>query len=500
MDSVRPLARLKVAAGQPVPLSGSECPWLAGCQRLRTADPQAPMTVEVVLRHPKPVAEPGAFRTAPGSDLAASPEQLRAVEAFARANGLKVGEVDAESRTVRLDGTAAQQQKAFGVQLAQYRTAEGAVYRGYDGTIKLPTALAAQVEGVLGLDDHPVAQPHFVRASAQATGFTPPQVAQMYNFPLGVSGRGQTIGIVELGGGYKPEDLQTYFRQLNIPQPSVTDVSVDLGHNSPTGNPDSADGEVCLDIDVAGAVAPNSNLRVYFAPNLSLGFANAIKKASKECNVVSISWGGPEDRWSGMMRNVMNSALQDAAARGVNVFCASGDNGSGDGLSGKHVDFPASSPYSIGCGGTHFESIANETVWNDGAGHGATGGGVSSIFAQPGYQSGSHVPAPGGRGVPDVAGDASPRTGYLIRADGQEFTVGGTSAVAPLWSGLTALLAEGAGRPLGYLNPFLYQHPEAFHDIRVGNNGDFSAAPGWDATTGQGSPDGSRLLEALRAA
>jgi kumamolisin len=194
---------------------------------------------------------------------------------------------------------------------------------------------------------------------------------------------------------------------------------------------------------------------------------------------------------------------------GVTVYCAAGDNGANDfppgpqQQPGNHVDFPASSPNVVGCGGTHISvsgnSITEEVVWND-PGNGATGGGVSTLFPKPAYQ-GSGVQGTT-RGVPDVAGDASPLSGYSVRVDGQQAVIGGTSAVAPLWAGLTALLNQELGAPVGFINPRLYAlaGSDAFHDITQGNNNGFNAGPGWDACTGLGRPDGANLLARLKSA
>jgi len=208
-----------------------------------------------------------------------------------------------------------------------------------------------------------------------------------------------------------------------------------------------------------------------------------------------------------------NSALQAIAALGVTVCVAAGDNGSSDGVSdGKyHVDFPASSPYSLACGGTSLRlsgtKISSEVVWNDGASGGATGGGVSDTFPLPSYQSKAKVPTSAnkgkfkGRGVPDIAGDADPATGYKVESDGSSFAVGGTSAVAPLWAGLITLFNQSLGKAVGFLNPNLYQSVATtkgtFRDITSGNNGHFKAATGWDACTGWGSPIGTAIQSAL---
>ncbi len=440
------------------------------------------------------------------------------VKAFAKEHHLTVSEVSAERRTVKLEGTAANMCSAFGVTLGRYQH-EGHEYRGRTGTIQVPADLAPSVEAVLGLDNRPQARTHFRvrghrlphKASATSVSYTPRQVAQLYQFPLDVDGTGQTVGILELGGGYKPADLKKYFPSEGVKEPTVISVSVDKAKNAPT-TPSSADGEVLLDIEVIGSVAPGAKIVVYFAPNTTQGFQDAlttaIHDATNNPSVISISWGGAESTWTAQSMTAFDSAAQDAGALGVTICAASGDNGSTDGVTdGKnHVDFPASCPHILACGGTSLQSangaITSETVWNDGSGGGAGGGGFSNQFPLPSYQSGIKVTPPSGegRGVPDVCGDADPETGYKVLVDGESLVIGGTSAVAPLWSGLIALLNQELGKPLGFLQPVLYGLPGsdgAFHDITSGSNGAFSAGPGWDPCTGLGSPEGENLLKAL---
>jgi kumamolisin len=501
---------------------------LAGSERepigTRVGDQPGDETIEVsVILKPKVRAavphKGGAlvsrqeFAAKHGADSGA----IEKVKQFAKDNNLTVGEVSAERRTVKLEGSAANMARAFEVQLGRYQH-EGHQYRARTGVIQLPADLAPSVEAVLGLDNRPQAKAHFRvrgaqsrKASAAGVSYTPRQVAQLYQFPLDVDGTGETVGIIELGGGYKPADLKTYFSSLGINQPTVISVSVDKGTNSPT-NPNSADGEVLLDIEVVGAVAPGAKIAVYFAPNTSQGFQDALTTAihdsSNKPSVISISWGSAESTWTAQAMTAFDSAAQDAAALGVTICAASGDNGSSDGVNdgANHVDFPASSPHILGCGGTSLKSangaIQSETVWNDGTQGGAGGGGFSTQFPLPAWQAAAKIVAPsgGGRGVPDVAGDADPETGYSVLVDGESMVIGGTSAVAPLWSGLIALLNEKLGKPLGFLQPTLYGLPQsdgAFHDITSGSNGAFSAGPGWDAASGLGTPSGENLLEAL---
>lgn len=501
----------------PGELKGSAVPGLGRCQLLRGACPMEPVTVSVILKRPQELRVPAGSKPLTPAEMTrfqASPAQIQSVKDFAREHGLEVASVDPRTRTVKLQGTAMQMGKAFGVHLDLFKDDEGNTFRAYRGGIRLPRTMAGNVEGVLGLDNRPLARPRNSGFSPRTSGgYTPPQVASLYNFPRGTDGTGQTIGIIELGGGYNEADLKAYFQKLGIPEPDVKAVSVDGGQNTPTGKPDSADGEVALDIDVAGAVAPGAKIVVYFANNTLQGFVDAVNQAAHDQenhpNTLSISWGSSEDRFPASARNSFNNVLKDAAAMGVNVFAASGDSGSSDGIpwGGNHVDFPAASPYAIGCGGTQLNSAngqkTTETTWNDMANKGGSGGGgVSKVFPLPDYQAGANVPQAtkpgGGRGVPDVAGDAAPSTGYQVLVDGQEGQFGGTSAVAPLWAALTARLGQAVGAPLPFLNPVFYAHPDAFNDVTQGTNGSFSAGPGWDPVTGLGSPDGEKLLAALK--
>lgn len=523
-----------------IPVPGSERTPLPGARLVGAADPHERLLVTVLLRRRATstgltalVEEMGArspqtrrhpsreeFAAAHGAE----PSDLEKVEEFAHEHDLDVVEVNAAQRRVVLSGTVAALSAAFGVYLAHYEY-PGGTYRGRTGQVHVPDDLAPLIQGIFGLDNRPQARPHLrfftekegaVQPRAADLSYTPPQLARLYDFPTGINGGGQCIAIIELGGGYRSTDLKAYFAQLGIPRPKVVAVSVDGGHNRPEGNPNGPDGEVGLDIEVAGAVAPGAKMVVYFAPNTDAGFLDAITTAIHDArnnpSVLSISWGGPESDWTAQALQAMDQAFQDAAALGVTVCCASGDDGSSDRVSDglAHVDFPAASPYALGCGGTRLEgtgsTITTEVVWNEGAGSGATGGGVSDVFAPPSWQASANVPPsanPGGRlgrGVPDVAGDADPATGYQVLVDGQQFVIGGTSAVAPLWAGLIALLNQKLGHAVGYLNPVLYSMPKsagAFHDITTGNNGAYPAGAGWDACTGLGSPDGAKLLSAL---
>ncbi|MET0381955.1 MAG: S53 family peptidase, partial [Burkholderiaceae bacterium] len=468
------------------------------------ADERIEVTLRLRAKTPLPPAASGADGDVPparrryltrGQFTAAHGAAARDIDkvaAFARSQGLAVVETDAGRRSVVLSGDVQAMSAAFEVTLQQFEHEDG-LYRGRVGPISVPGDLDGIVEGVFGLDDRQQADPHFQRhqlavglKSVAAASFDPPALARLYDFPADADGGGQCIGIIELGGGFKPADLETYFAGLGLAGPRVKTVLVDHAKNHPT-NSSSADGEVMLDIEVAGAVAPKAAIAVYFAPNTSQGFLDAITTALHDDvnkpSVLSISWGAPETHWTAQAMTQFDQAFQAAAAMGVTICVASGDNGSGDGVGDgePHVDFPASSPHVLACGGTKLiaadaATIESEVVWNEGAA-GATGGGVSARFPLPSYQAHAGVPAgaggKAGRGVPDVAGNADPRTGYNVRVDGQQVVIGGTSAVAPLWAGLVALVNQKLGHPVGFLNPMLYgplNGGKALRDITSGSN------------------------------
>jgi kumamolisin len=512
-------------------LPGSHRNPVAGARHIGPVNPKEVIEVSLYLRDPAgQIAPEGGIpprlsREEYASQHSAAPADIDQVKQFALAHGLTVVEVDPVSRRIKLAGPVNAITSAFGTDLQLYEHG-GETFRGRTGPLSVPANLIGVVTSVLGLDNRPQARIHLryydpaVHPHATSSSFTPPQVAQLYNFPTDVTGQGECVAIIELGGGYSQDDLTSYFQQLGVAAPTVISVGVDGADNVPGQDPNGADGEVELDVEVVGAIATGAKIVVYFAPNTDQGFVDAINQAVHDTtnnpSVVSISWGGPESSWSDQALQAMDQAFQAAASLGVTVCAAAGDNGSGDGVTTDnlaHVDFPASDPFVLACGGTLLagsgNQISSEVVWNESA-NSATGGGVSDKFDLPTWQQNIGVPPSAnagnriGRGVPDVAGDADPQSGYQIRVDGQDTIIGGTSAVAPLWSALVALLNQKrGGQSLGYLNPTLYQNYQAlqqdnaFNDITQGNNGVYSAGPGWDACTGLGSPNGSNLATGL---
>jgi kumamolisin len=341
-------------------------------------------------------------------------------------------------------------------------------------------------------------------------------VASAYHFPVGLDGHGQAIGLIELGGGYSESDLARYFETVGLKSPRITVVSTDGATNMPRSQPVD---QVEIDIEIAGTVAPAADIIVYFATADAKGYVDAITTAVDDGvhhpSVLVTGWGSPEGSEFFKPADVqrMNRVLEDAARHNITVVAASGDHGARDDQTGKRqsVDFSASSPWVLAVGGTRLLSSGAEVAWNDGESAGASGGGVSELFERPKWQSKIRVPhglsSRTGRGVPDVAINASTRSGYGLVTHGSFTLIGGTSIGGPMWGGLIALLNEGLGRNLGFFNPVLYGQlgPQGMlRNVIHGHNGigelsGYCAGPGWNAVTGWGTPDGTQLLQALRS-
>ena len=465
----------------------------------------------------------------------ASAEDLDLVEQHARQHNLFVVHRNAAERSIVLSGKLGDLLSAFPAQLHMYHHA-GGTYRGRQGEISVPQNLDKIVTGVFGYDTRPKHRSSHRRQIMAAAGpggqngVAASEFAKRYNFPTKfqgttLDGTGQTIAIIELGGGFRTSDLKAFFTEIGVPMPTVSAISVDHAKNKPT-TADSDDGEVMLDIEVAGAVAPKAKFAVYFAPNNGdKGFMDAISAAihdtERKPDVISISWGGPESTGDQQGINAFHELFVAAAALGITVCVASGDHGTAD-LDSQHwdnnihVDHPAVDDLVLGCGGTQIDSHGKDVVWNDGTpfdvnvqggGGWASGGGISQTFAVPSYQSSAKLPVSidtgkPGRGVPDIAMSA---TNYFTRVDTFEGASGGTSAVAPLMAALIVLLNQGKKKNVGFLNPFLYANAAkgVVHNVAHGTNAikstvkGYKAGAGWDACTGLGTPDGTVILNNL---
>jgi kumamolisin len=496
------------------------------------------------------------------SRFGADPADLAKIAAWARASKLKVLDSSVPMRRVLVQGSIQDISKALGVELDDYKHPQTGRFRGRVGQIYIPADLSGVVQGVFGLDTRKVGRPRIRRgnfrpvdiealglgsrkkhgtASVPASpfpgAFFPPAVAQLYAYPDELTGSGENVAIFAFNGtgpdpqgGYKLSALQNYFEKvLGGTTPTIADVVVQGPGNDPgpdtdaSSNQGDSTGEVMLDMCVVGSVAPGASIFMYFTEFTSQGWVDALNQAitdENQISVISISYGNPEDdpqgAWTSMGVQNVNLAVQAAAAKGITVCCASGDDGSNDGDPPlAHVDFPASSPFVLGVGGTTLvassgtaPTIQSETVWNEILhSEGATGGGVSDVFTKPAYQDSANVPPSAnpphaiGRGVPDVAAVADPVTGVVVMLiDGKHLEqIGGTSASTPMWASLVARLNQGLGARCGFLNPLLYGKFSSgvLRDITVGNNGAYAAGPGWDACTGLGSPNGGQLLQGL---
>ncbi len=338
-----------------------------------------------------------------------------------------------------------------------------------------------------------------LRPNAEAgdggTGWKVTDLLSAYAWPNGQPGGG-VIAILSCFGGWRQQDVNDFAQSIGQPPPNVVDVPIDGGNNP--GADAQGDMEMALDIQLAAAsycyaTGSPATIRVYWTPGIVKGIQAAVKDG---CDVCSISWGASESKWSRSAAQAVETAAQEATDAGMVILAASGDNDSSDGVPGAtSVDLPSSCPHVIGCGGTT-KTTAEETVWNENPGNrdgDGTGGGFSQIFQPlPDWQIGA--PNGPGRMVPDVAANADRTTGYNVILNGSSVTLGGTSAVAPLYAGLFAAF----GRKLGFITPRLWSNPMCFNDITVGDNGLYRADRGPDPCTGMGSPIGTKIANVFR--
>ena len=370
-------------------------------------------------------------------------------------------------------------------------------YYGYTSCIKLPHYLSFVID-ILGFDNFPCAQTRTV-SFIGAAPYTPPQVAKLYNYP-NKNGSGQSVAIIALGGGFNLTDLNTYFSNLSLVTPTINSISVDGAINNPYDRQHNNNIELVTSIEIIGSIANASTINIYFAPNTSLGFYDAIYTALvdsvRKPTVISIGWGAPEHNWTRNTMTAFDLLFQYAVTNNINVCVPSGDLGSSDiaGSTHQNVDFPASSPNVTSCGGTTLVSdgttIQNESVWYYQK-HGS-GGGYSTYFPKPSYQSGIQL-IYNYRGVPDCAANADKRTGYSIYVHGTNIVMGGTSTSTALTAALILLLNQIYGGSIGFLNNYLYSD-NVCQDIVYGDNGYYKATLGWDPCSGMGRIDGSLIV------
>ncbi|MBS1785209.1 MAG: S8 family serine peptidase [Acidobacteria bacterium] len=437
----------------------------------------------------------------------AGEEARRAITAYAAGQGLRVEGWWPLTRRLKVRGAVKAMEAAFGFEWM--RSPEGGLHGA--GAAHIPQELSGYLRGVLGHDPRPKLRPHLKARGARA-GEAPPvpgktavDFAAQYGFPSG-DGKGQHVGLLQLGGTVAEADLKAYFEGLGLPVPSVEMHPISGGDPAPTQD---SRWEMTLDVEVVGAVVPAARLTVFVAPNSSDGLLDLVESALKggpdQPSVLSMSWGGAESEWGALELELVSNALQAAGGLGVTVLISSGDEGSSDGATdGKqHVNFPASSPWVLAVGGTQ-QGTTGEVVWNALAeAKGATGGGISDFFDLPDWQKAAGAPQSANdgqirRAVPDVAAHAAEAGGYRVFVDGQWRVLGGTSAAAPLLAGLITRLNAARSKPIGYVNPTLYGAAKpAFTPITEGSNGAYSATTGYSACTGLGVVNGEALMKVL---
>ena len=533
------------------PLATSEHLHPAGHQKLEKAPDTQRITATLILRRrqgAEAMKDLAYFQTTPASDrrqvshkdfagtYGADVAELLAVASFAHSNGLKVVESDAARRSVKISGTAAQMNSAFGIELHHYNSPLGH-YHGHEGPANLPEDIAPFVEAIVGLDNRPVPAKHYLADPPNTKSITPQEVATLYNFPTG-SGNGQTIGIYEMvtgdgKPGYSAQDIAATMAAFggHLTAPTPTAVAIDGETNTGV-----TDGETLLDITVSSAIAQEAKLAVYFTVGTNQGIINALQRmihpgaGDPQPTVLSISYGWSPDDTKDFIGDAeytqMSALFQDAAHLGITVMVSSGDTGAMIiSKTRAEASYPATDPWVTACGGTTIGNIEGnnftEYVWNDSWGsgkseqHGATGGGISAAFPVPAYQNGLTLPdslttKKPGRGIPDIAGNASVLSGYPQSQSGQTGSTGGTSAVAPLYAGLIAVINANLGTPVGFINPILYSLADsAFRPIAgppgpannsYGEVTGYPATKGWNACTGLGSVIGTALQDGLAAA
>ena len=417
--------------------------------------------------------------------------------AYLKSQGLKVGNVSTGNLVVDASGSAAQVATAFGTRLSTYKQGSKTYYANAAAP-SLPADLASSVVDVAGLSSYATRHHQSVAPAAvspHATTITPAKARSAYNLTSlingGFKGGGVTVGLVEFDG-FQQSNITTYDNNFSLGVSSnPAKVTVDGGSGALGGG----QVEVELDIEVVQAIAPAASIKVYEAPNTDAGEQDLnAALVSADVPVVSCSWGAAEPDRTASNINADHTILQQAAAQGQSYYAASGDSGSADAQNGSTaVDYPAADPFVTGVGGTNVTLTSagawkSETAWN------GSGGGNSVKFAKPSFQSAVSGTA---RAVPDVATDGGPNSPWQIFSQGSWGSVWGTSAAAPSWAAFTAIYdqdAKSKGKAaLGYANPTLYSiaassaYSTAFHDIKSGSNGGFSAGTGYDRVTGLGS-------------
>jgi subtilase family serine protease len=441
--------------------------------------------------------------------------------------------------SISVRGTVAAVNRLLGVTLVDWETPEGDRFHRAEGSPTVPAGLQKAIADVIGLDTEPTVGPAFghgpiLAAGVPGGGLVPSTVARAYEIEqlhaAGILGQGQTIAILSLDA-LTPADVDRFDDKFDIDGPPVEIIKIP-GALEEAGDETA---EVALDVQVVRGIAPQAQILDYEGPKTGAGIGDLIARivADGRADIVSVSWGGCEKFMNSGITSSVERELTAAAAAGISVFIASGDNGafgcrrwpvSGDPFDrdiSANAGWPASSPNVITVGGTFLStrqdgSYLDEAGWEEPLTMTGGGGGLSTIYDRPSWQSGfgvDNAESNGMRQLPDVAAAADPTSGFAIEytepslGGVTQATVGGTSAATPLWAAamtLTRQLAESRGVDgLGALAPALYQiageqPPGAvFHDVIRGGNLLHEAGPGWDYATGLGTPRVTPLANAI---
>ena len=461
----------------------------------------------------------------------ATDKNLQKVVEWANSNSLTVSEAHHGGAVVKIIGTAEQFNNLFSITLETI-TDNNRTYYTHIGQLTIPTEISTVVESVFGLDNSltftfDAKRDPSLEANSYSSPF-PNELAKGYNFPKDPAvgdneqGKGACVAILELGGGWTQANLTSTFGQIGWANPSISDVGIDGGVNDGGADTNSS-GEVMLDIWCVGAVAPLAKQVIYFAPNTFQGFIDIITAVANDTNynpsVLSISWGTTDSNWSSGQRTSFETALASCAVKGITVFVAAGDYGV-RAISGGPtytVQYPGTSPLVLCAGGTVVTlnssyAITAEVPWGTSGGSFAGGGGVSSLYSVPSWQTGltsKTYPTPStattltGRGIPDVSAHAIGYSFYYGSANTYGSGFVGTSATAPLMAGMVARINQLSGQRIGFVNSKWYSNTSAFNDITTGDNHGgntvgYVGTAGWDAATGLGTPIGTAIYALYR--
>ncbi|MEM8907515.1 MAG: S53 family peptidase [Bacteroidota bacterium] len=446
--------------------------------------------------------------------VGAPSDHVDQIEQYFKTFNIQIVNKNLLSRTLQLKGTVQDINRAFQILLHVYQGINQSTFIAYQGALFLPQELHPLVQQVSGITPlpkteyrvptYPEMNTNLEQKSANVQGYTAQQLAKAYHFPVGPKGKGQCVGIIELGGKFKKSDLTAYFKMMKLPQPKIVEVGTPINDDHTLSN-----SEVTLDIEILGTIVPGAKLVIYYGHTIFEAMQLVINDQKNKPSVVSISWAASEYAYTPVQIEQLNSVFYEASLLGITVIAACGDHGAFNGRPYLNVSIPSTHPLVVGCGGTNLtlteeDQIKSEVVWNQNNGQVGSGGGFSSWFPLPNYQrlAVSQYPYFQGqsRGVPDLAASADETHGYLVLFNGQLIPIGGTSTATPLVAGLFVLLNESLGHRLGFVNNWLYQFAGiGFFAITQGNNGFFPAAPYWNPATGLGAPNGEKLLNLFQS-